>query len=78
MAALSDTSDTTFRHVLLTDDGGQIRFFAAHGRLYATKQGPGGRHVVTTPVELDRVDLLISRLSELRAVAVADRLSKES
>ena len=78
MAALSDTSDTTFRHVLLTDDGGQIRFFAAHGRLYATKQGPGGRHVVTTPVELDRVDLLISRLSELRAVAAANRLSQES
>ena len=78
MGALTDTSDTAFRHVLLTDDGGQIRFFAAHGRLYATKQGPGGRHVVTTPVELDRVDLLISRLSELRAVAVAHRLSQES
>lgn len=78
MAALSDTSDTTFRHVLLTDDGGQIRFFAAHGRLYATKQGPGGRHVVTTPISIERTDLLISRLSELRAVAVADRLSQES
>ena len=78
MVALTNADDTTFRHVLLTDDGGQIRFFAAHGRLYATKQGPGGRHVVTTPVELDRVDLLISRLSELRAVAVAHRLSQES
>lgn len=78
MGALTDTSDTTFRHVLLTDDGGQIRFFAAHGRLYATKQGPGGRHVVTTPVDLDRARLMIRRLSELCVVAEADRLSQES
>jgi hypothetical protein len=78
MGALSDTSDTTFRHVLLTDDGGQIRFFANHGRLYVTKQSRDGRHQVTTPVELERVRLLIRRLSELCVVASADSLSQES
>ena len=78
VSALTNTDDTTYRHVLLTEDGGQIRFFAAHGRLYVTKQGPSGRHVVTTPVEIERADLLISRLSELRALAVAHRLSQES
>lgn len=77
MSALTNTDDTTYRHVLLTEDGGQIRFFAAHGRLYATKQGPNGRHVVTTPVSIERTDLLIRRLSELRAVAVADQLSED-
>lgn len=78
MAALSNASDTPFRHVLVTDDGGQIRFFANHGRLYVTKHSRDGRHQVTTPVEIERADLLISRLSELRAVAVAHRLSQES
>lgn len=71
MAALSDTSDTTFRHVLLTDDGGQIRFFANHGRLYVTKQSRDGRQQVTTPVSLERARFLAHRVEELCVVAEA-------
>ena len=65
MGALTDASDTTFRHVVLTTDGGQIRYVAAHRRLYVVKQGPGGRHVVTTPVEVERARLMAQRILEL-------------
>ena len=77
MAALSDTSDTTFRHVLLTDDGGQIRFFANHGRIYVTKQSRDGRHVVTTAITTERARFMARRLDEICAVSEAYSASQE-
>jgi hypothetical protein len=77
MGALTDTTDTAFKHVLSTADGGQIRYVAAHGRIYTVKQGPGGRQVVTTPISIERARLMARRLDELCAVAEADRPSKD-
>lgn len=71
MAALSDPSDTTFRHVLETADSGQIRFIAAHGRIYVVKLGNKGRHYVSTAIPVERARLLARRLDELCAVTEA-------
>lgn len=74
MAAFTDTADTTFKTVFETEDGGQIRFYVAHGRFYVTKQGPNGRHRITTAATVERMRFLATRLNELCAVAeTADR-----
>jgi hypothetical protein len=72
MAALTDTTDTTFKHVLETADGGQVRFIAAHGRIYVVKLGQKGRHYVSTAITAERARLLARRLDELCAVTEAN------
>ncbi|KTS02509.1 hypothetical protein SB2_25495 [Methylobacterium radiotolerans] len=72
MAALTDTRDTTFKHVLETADGGQLRFIAAHGRIYVVKLGNNGRHYVSTAIPVERARLLSRRLDELCAVTEAN------
>lgn len=72
MPALSDTFDTTFRHVLETDDGGQIRYVAAHRRIYVIKQSRNGRQQVTTPVSVERARLMARRIEELCSLSEAN------
>lgn len=69
MVAFTDTTDTQFKTVFETEDGGQIRFYVAHGRFYVTKQTRDGRHRVTTAAPVERMRHLATRLNELCAVA---------
>ena len=72
MSALTDAADTTFKHVLETADGGQVRFIAAHGRIYVVKLGNRGRHYVSTAIPVERARLMARRLAELCAVTEAN------
>ena len=78
MSALTDTTDTTYRHVLLTEGGEQVRFLARPGHLLVIETRPGGRYPLTTTVRLDRARLMRDRLSELIEVAEAEQGRRRS
>lgn len=79
MAALTDTTDTTFRHVIPTEGGGQIRYVANHGRLQVIQLRPGGRGQLTTNVDdLDEAERHGRRILEVVQIARAQRQQRET
>ena len=79
MSMLDHASDTTCRHVIKTEGGGQIRYVANHGRMQVIQLRPGGRGQLTTNVDdLDEAEQHGRRILEVVQIARAQRREREA
>lgn len=78
MSNLDHAHETTYRHVLETEGGGQIRYCAVHGRLQVIERRPGGRGQITTNIDdLDAAEHHGVRILEVVQIARAQRKQRE-